>query len=62
MTMKISYNLQKFYEEEKANGKVSGQAVFFGIGNARNIAKKYGIIGEDIETCVIDDVLSIKEK
>ena len=58
--MKVSYRLQKFFEEEKANGKANAQAVFYGIGNARERAKRYGIIRAN--TCVINDVLSLEDE
>lgn len=57
--MKISYKLQKLFWSEKAKGKANAQAAFYGIGDARGKAKKYGIIGDCTDVCVIGDVLSL---
>lgn len=60
--MKISYNLQKLFWLERKQGKANAQAVFYGIGDARERAKRYGIIGENIGACLIDDVLSLENE
>lgn len=57
--MKISYKLQKLFWSEKAKGKANAQAAFYGIGDAREKAKRYGIIGENLAVCMINDVLSL---
>lgn len=57
--MKISYELQKLFWSEKAKGKANAQAFFYGIGNARERAKRYGTIGENLDVCMIGDVLSL---